>query len=271
MGPKAEMREIEVQFPGYWQTQADGDPLFKDEKQSITIAMQRMLDKTWKDQRTRDARLHGRTGGMEKFKVVNVRRNENPKSWISYFKLRAQLAEKLESRGGCKQWTAKTAATGLDGESCPVHDRAGLMNEVNEFYLFHGTKPSAVHAICKDDFALNLTGTNAGTLYGPGLYFAEASSKADEYASDDKEGIFEGLYALILCRVMCGNMHYTDAVRPNVQTLMDSIVKNRTHQSVLGDREKCRGTYREFIVFDPDQVYPEYIIIYRRVSPDDDE
>jgi len=108
-------------------------------------------------------------------------------------------------------------------------------------------------------------GSNAGTLYGPGIYFAEASSKADEYAQDDKEGIFAGLYGMLICRVTCGNINYTDEVAPPVQGLVDSILKTQTHHCILGDREKCRGTYREFIVFDQKQAYPEYVVIYRRV------
>ena len=36
------------------------------------------------------------------------------------------------------------------------------------------------------------------------------------------------------------------------------------YDSLLGDREKARGTFREFVVYDKDQIYPEYAIIYRR-------
>ena len=32
----------------------------------------------------------------------------------------------------------------------------------------------------------------------------------------------------------------------------------------LGDRKKVRGTYREFVVFDDDQVLPEYMLLYKR-------
>jgi len=110
-----------------------------------------------------------------------------------------------------------------------------------------------------------MAGTNAGTLYGKGVYFAEASSKSDEYAEEDKEGIFKGLYAMLVCRVVCGNMRYTDEAIPDREALVDSIVKYRKRHSILGDREKTRGTYREFVVFDRDQVYPEFAVIYRRV------
>lgn len=262
-----EVEDVPVEFPPYWKVQSADQRTFDNESEEVKQAMQKLLDSTWKDVRTRDAKIHGRSGKMERFEVVMVQRNENPKVWGPYFKLRARLAKKLAQDGGCQTYDIKTKGE-ADEETNPLYERAGLMEAGNEFYLFHGTKPSAVKAICDDDFLVDMAGQNAGTLFGPGLYFAEASTKADEYADDDKEGIFSGLYAMILCRVMCGNMNYTDEVRPNVQSLVDSILTSHTHHSVLGDREKCRGTYREFIVFDRDQVYPEYVIIYKRVSED---
>merc|ERR1712107_497943 len=33
---------------------------------------------------------------------------------------------------------------------------------------------------------------------------------------------------------------------------------------VLGDRERAVGTYREFIFFHDNSVYPEYVVLYRR-------
>ena len=34
--------------------------------------------------------------------------------------------------------------------------------------------------------------------------------------------------------------------------------------SILGDREKAVGTFREFVVLDEDQVYPEILVRYTR-------
>merc|ERR1719345_647691 len=34
--------------------------------------------------------------------------------------------------------------------------------------------------------------------------------------------------------------------------------------SICGDRSVSVGTYREFVVYDADQLYPEFIIIYSR-------
>lgn len=144
--------------------------------------------------------------------------------------------------------------------------RGRLCADANEFYLLHGTNPSAARAICDNAFTVSKAGSNAGMLYGPGLYFAEASSKADEYAGDDKDGIYAGLYGMLVCRVTCGNIKYTCDVHPPVQQLLDSVRCSGTHHSVLGDRERCRGTYREFVVYDSAQAYPEYVVIYRRVQ-----
>merc|ERR1712190_419826 len=104
----------------------------------------------------------------------------------------------------------------------------------------HGTNPTAARAICDADFMVKKAGSTAGTLYGPGLYFAEASSKSDEYAKDDEQGLYQGLYAMLLCRVTCGQCRYTDEVRPAVTKLMQDVDSGNYH-SVLGDREKQEG------------------------------
>lgn len=102
--------------------------LFKDESKAVIAAMQQMLDKTWKDKRTRDARLNKRTGKMERFKVVHVQRNENPKKWGEYFRLREELAAQLRRDKTCTPYVAKTCAEDAPG-TCPVLERAKLMKD----------------------------------------------------------------------------------------------------------------------------------------------
>lgn len=259
----APSRDIQVRYPAYWTTQSADGRLFTNESEEVKQAVQAMLDKTWKNQWTRD---RGRDGKVQRYEVVMVQRNENPAIWQDYYRQREQLKEQLQY-AGVERYEAKTATLTTDvPEAKALVERGQLCREVNEFYLFHGTKPSAAKAICDDDFLVKMAGSNAGTLYGPGLYFAEASSKSDEYASDDTDGIFSGLYGMIVCRVTCGNINYSDQVAPPVQSLVDSVMREKTHHAILGDREKCRGTYREFIIFDKNQVYPEYVVVYKRVD-----
>jgi len=102
-------------------------------------------------------------------------------------------------------------------------------------------------------------GSNTGTLYGKGLYFAESITKSDEYAKPNDQGV----HAILMCRVIGGNVKYTAEVTPDPEELVTSCISG-DYDSVLGDREVCRGTYREFVLFDSEDVYVEYIIEYTR-------
>lgn len=254
---------IKVRFPTYWQVQSeDAEQVAVQESAQVRAAMQKLVDATWKSVYTRD---RGRVRTVPKFEVVAVQRNENPKLWASYYRFREQLAEQLQSEG-IRRWEVKTQTLGCKHpEVKNFYDQANMRQDLNEYYLFHGTSPAAAKAICQNHFRVDKAGSNAGTLYGPGIYLAEASTKADEYATDDKDSIFTGLYGMIVNRVLCGNIHYNADIRPPVQALVDSIAKDGTHHAIMGDREKCRHTYREFIVFNNMQVYPEYVVIYKRI------
>jgi len=134
---------------------------------------------------------------------------------------------------------------------------------INEAWLFHGTKKEAAEKITENDFRLDLAGSNAGTLFGSGIYLGEAASKADEYTEPDDTGI----RCLLLCRATMGRALYVDSIETDPDDLTQRCLSGEYH-SVLGDREKCRGTYREFVFFDDDQVLPEYMLLYRRVYVD---
>lgn len=127
-------------------------------------------------------------------------------------------------------------------------------------YLWHGTSPSAVMGIRERGFRKELAGSHAGTMFGNGIYFAECSSKADEYASPEEKGLYAGCCAMILCRVVLG--------RPATLLASDHAAVaealEQGHDSVIGDRERAAGTYREFVVFSNSAAYPEYAVVYRR-------
>merc|ERR1719359_1185123 len=76
-----------------------------------------------------------------------------------------------------------------------------------ESLLFHGTSPSSAMGILKTGFHLSQAGKSTGTMFGYGVYLAEASSKADEYACDDGGGTYPQLNALLVCRCLVGRPH----------------------------------------------------------------
>jgi hypothetical protein len=249
-------------YPDWWQKVPDGC-LWDDSKQILPAkpeqidAVQALIDRTWKDISTRD-RSHGK---IPKIKVVQVQQNHNPRLWNKYVAARENVRNLMTEADQQGAYTKEVQRQDPGKFDCLGQEDSS----VNEFLLFHGTKPSACASICDQDFMVNLAGSSAGTLYGKGIYFGENSSKSDEYAKEEEDGIYVGLCAMLLCRVTCGRMYYTDEVKPDHRKIYAKCKgKQRTHHSVLGDRGKARGTYREFIVFDNAEAYPEYIVIYRR-------
>lgn len=240
-------------LPRHW----TGDPTETSRRavpDSIKEAVQAMLDGTWKNVKTRDRVKSDKR--VCQFEVVQVLRNQNPDTWKYYQEKRNEIiregSEKQFGSVNCKT-TPYLSMFEEAGHTEPFHPGA------NEFLLFHGTNPSSADAICDNYFKLGKGSPKS--LYGRGFYFAENSSKSDEYVREDNN--YPGLFACLLCRVMCGRMKYDDAPRPDVDDLTWDVQDGHYH-SVLGDREKARGTYREFIVYHSAQAYVEYIVIYRR-------
>mmetsp|Transcript_36115 Transcript_36115/g.100254 ORF Transcript_36115/g.100254 Transcript_36115/m.100254 type:complete len:135 (-) Transcript_36115:121-525(-) len=132
--------------------------------------------------------------------------------------------------------------------------------------MLHGTNPTAVADISTSGFRIDLAGTGAGSAFGPGAYLAEASSKSDEYARPDEDG----LYTMLICRVCLGKVARTERSvweDTSARDLVETVKQGDSYDSLLGDRESFRGTYREFVVYNPDAIYPEFILTYRRTGP----
>lgn len=208
----------------------------------------------------------------DRLEILSVRAAANDEIWGDYMARREMIRLDIEENpSGFEIHPVQTTnsipefdspSTGVSAEEIAEAlsaDWAPLAPEVNEVFLFHGTSGIAADSITTSDFKMNLSGSNAGTLYGRGIYFAENSSKSDEYTRDSGSGIRH----LLLCRVTLGRVKYLDQKDVDPRECEDACLKGNAH-SILGDRRKCRGTYREFAVFDSEQVYPNYIIAYRR-------
>jgi len=192
------------------------------------------------------------------FSLCSAARNENSKAWRKYTIHKALLQQEkdLKREAGEADYPLFN-----DVRSTAVwskFDSDVLDENVNEWYLFHGTSASAAINICRSDFKMRLAGSNTGTLYGKGTYLAESITKADEYSREES-----GEFTVLLCRVLGGNVRYTDERTPNPDELTESVTMGQ-YDSILGDRVKVSGTYREFIIFDTENVYPEYILKYKR-------
>ncbi|XP_053399094.1 protein mono-ADP-ribosyltransferase PARP14-like isoform X2 [Mercenaria mercenaria] len=138
--------------------------------------------------------------------------------------------------------------------------------EINEHYMFHGTVESVADTIIKQGLDCRLGG--AAAMFGQGVYAAESSTKSDQYA-DPISNRTSSEKKMFLIRMCLGKMYVeksakTFARAPCMHCCMDkcSCKDNSFFDSVVGDGG---WNFREFVVYDRTQVYPEYLITYVRV------
>lgn len=145
-------------------------------------------------------------------------------------------------------------------------DYQSLDPRLNECLLFHGTNPVSAEAITVENFKVSLAGSASGTLFGRGIYFAENCTKSDEYAKPDPQTNYS---TMLLCRTLLGRFKVFDdhSFSPrDCENCVLGLDPPHAFHSLLGDRLKAANTFREFVVFDDDQAYVEFVVWYERVA-----
>lgn len=121
---------------------------------------------------------------------------------------------------------------------------------VNELYLLQGTTaqfqnddPSSVQ--------LQVLGSHSGASEGSGIYLTDSAFKADQYTEEHPNG----LCAMLFCRVCLGRIiNQSEGDRNS-----NSMRRGSEYHSVKVSQE-----VNEYVIFDPSQVYVEYLVWYRR-------
>jgi hypothetical protein len=147
-----------------------------------------------------------------------------------------------------------------------------LIPEINEHYLFHGTKPSFVEPIKSNGLDNRVTSDKA--MFGKGIYFSESSTKADQYADDKAMRVDPGQpLHMYVVRVLMGNTFVCRKPTPFVKEPCTQCGDKPTacshttyYNSVIGTHraDGNRLIFREFIVYDSAQTYPEFLVKYVR-------
>jgi len=124
-----------------------------------------------------------------------------------------------------------------------------LDRSVNEVYLFHGTSAEAACAIAQSSFRPSSAG-----CFGAGAYFADTAHRSDTYARTNEDGT----KIMLLCRVALGNIK----TLPEGQDREASarLSRDSVHNSLVG----TTSCGREFVIWDVDQIYPEYMLFYTK-------
>jgi len=260
-----------VSYPGYWANVVRGDSEFNQllpVGAEMLLRLQRLVDLTYSDVTTRDRARHSGSWMVPRnYVVASAVRNENSKMWRKYMVKKAELQDERNKESMLTMQNPEAAAKlepyevisdVLTTKAWVASDADGLESNINEWYLWHGTSNTAAITICHTDFKMRLAGTATGTLYGRGTYLAESITKADEYAKEQ-----DGSFTVLLCRVLGGRVRYCGDREPDPAALTKDCVEG-DYDCVVGDRRKVSGTYREFVIFDAENVYPEYLLSYKR-------
>mmetsp|Transcript_46465 Transcript_46465/g.124183 ORF Transcript_46465/g.124183 Transcript_46465/m.124183 type:complete len:224 (+) Transcript_46465:2564-3235(+) len=208
------------------------------------------------------------------YRVIAVMRNVNHKLWSYYALTRGAIAKECAA----ENWGHHPPFQAIDA----VETHGSLSQDsptapgCNEWLLFHGTSPGNCDKICGQNFRLSLAGRGAtwkdpeaqrGTpLYGDGVYFADRITKADEYSEMVQAGHrFAGCHTVVISRVLGGRTQYCDTNEIDPAALQKQVVTGPFH-SVFGDRvAKLKKPYKEVVVYDSTQCYPEFIVYYKRL------
>lgn len=236
-------------------------PLEPDGVAQVQEIMNASVKRAWSRDRGRTERV------PDSYEVVRVERNENVRLWLKYLLKKTLIAEAINNPGSTTNNNMApgplelyTMLTSEKAGSLPLFERNPLDANLNEWFLWHGGSSDGIKNIADQEFKQLYAGKTTGTLYGAGTYLTDSCTKADEYAREDNA---TELYGLLLCRVMGGRVKYNDQVAPNAKYLMNSVLQG-PFDSVFGDREKCRKTFKEIVIYESSQAYPEYIVYYRR-------
>ncbi len=193
-----------------------------------------------------------------KLVVTSAKRSEHPALWHRYGKVRQRATARLSRKPLTAPVLPATASTAplISSRICRG------VNFANARVLFHGSNRASAESILSLGLKIDLSGSNQpghrGPMYGHGIYLAERASKSDEYSNDGPE--LNGEYVMLLCRAVLGDV----LACTTPWDCAEDVWPKGTYDAVLGDREQVSSTYKEFVFFNEDQIYPEYEIRYRR-------
>lgn len=211
------------------------------------------------------------------YKVVQVEMNLNPVLWAEYIKARALIVQECKANDPSQllRYTDVPLETSVFSQLGKAVGAEPLCTGCNEWRLLHGTTRRACEGICASNFSVALAGSGATwkptgggkgmPLYGNGIYLAERITKADEYAMP--EGPNRDHFCALVCRVVGGRSRVvTKNVNLGEVAALQQEVATGVCHSVVADRViLLNKPFKEVVIYNTEQVLPEFVITYRRL------
>jgi hypothetical protein len=191
---------------------------------------------------------------FETVRSISVCWVENPILWAQYCNKAAELAARHAAQGSqCIPVEPPVAGPLADADLPTRLHRRHLNASLNEVFLLHGSSKASIDIIAEEGFDERVS--HLGGMLGGGLYFAEDTCKAGQYA--EKSIASSRSHWFILSRVLLGRPHYTSRPLPDIRRaphMCDSVVYTPRHDP------GTLGHHREFAIYDRFQAYPEFVI-----------
>ena len=271
--------------PSYWRTsKGSGGGAFANFSRLRTRYMRRKLQHLLQNCAQHPDGCNDGTP-LKNVRVIAIERIENHALWDRYSTFRSEARHRAaepaphahtRSKKQQQSWREKSRSI-----KCDLGD--------DERYLFHGTNITNINSIVKNGFRLSV---DKLSRYGQGIYFTDESCKSHQYCKKEtRDGV--DVFCLLYCRVYTGralmyrpdqsdvSAGYLKGMRkpapgdPVFEARLRSKSTNpsaaaecaQEWDSVIVEPEKTEGysaqVHREVVIFDPRQVYPEFIVFYR--------
>ena len=283
---------ISHDVPSYWTGKGKYSVMFQKVSKQTKKYLQNMMDIS------NPSGLNGndRWGAQHtSLQIVRAWRLENPALWQIYATERTRMlnfsARNLFTPADVRPQLVKAASK--------LEKDLKLAHGVNETYLLHGTHPHTIMKVAQTGFEPRMAGSNAGTMFGEGVYFAEHAEKIDQYTSEedpnsssdpivqdlhqrlqyDKHGHPARLCYALVARVCLGEQARTQdgkTILPDEDTPLFPVNKRELgelpppnphyerYHSLLAELGGLIHRHREYVFFHGQRCYPEYLIAYRR-------
>lgn len=270
-------------YPVYWKCKIHTDSasgaihqrVLLDSSSTWYREVYEMVMKTWEQSKVGKGK-DAKNLGCHSIKIINIFCNESPALLERYMAKRKQMS-KAAARIPFHKLKDQNDEAEVMTMSLGLENLYGTLDhQVNEAFVFHGTKPEALSVIEAEGLDTRICGR---ALFGYGSYFAESSTKADQYtdSATRRAHLGEPLH-MYVCRILLGSS-YICSDPSNVKEFKrppcmrtgcnkDRCLHLERYDSVVGTHRdhQRRLNFREFIVYHPDQSYPDFVIEYQRVQ-----
>jgi hypothetical protein len=254
--------------PVYWRRDGDGKRLPDDAGVDEKLMVE--LTPGSDEYESVAARLQSR--GLPDANISSIKRCVNDHLWAPYAARREAMARRSTQSDEDRVWRSDVLPGVLNEAENPVC--LPDANPCRERYLFHGAAPSTIDCILDEnvDFRLSqITGA-----MGACAYFADQSSYSDQYCRmPDHSALVRHRHAgtaarpqdslkMLVCRVLLGEC---GRGQPGLRRPPAIGGSGRLNDSVSNNPDTvddCASQGSMYGVFDNAQVYPEYVIEYKR-------